>query len=1212
MFRKSALTFILILSLLLGVVPGGFTSPAAMAAEGIQFNVGKLVDETFLHSDSDLFTTGFQSKFSGWETYMFGGTFDYEPWQWFKLMDTSTTDNIELRKRFVNQTTGQITFYFRFKMPMKMDGMSWTLSSGLTNGVKVLTSGGNLCYEDSNGNAVALQSYNANTEYGVKVIADISSKTARIYINGIENATGVAFRNAVSNLDYVSIKTGNSQTGDIYISPVVVHKGYDIYEDCESTMNNVPEDWTTSGSGGTVAVEQFKTQGMPFIYSLKMNDTSSTQNKSISKSFTNETTKSVFEFYFMLPSKVDGMSAQIKSGSNAAINIITKNGNLCYENSSGTAVSIWDNYMANLWYRVKVVADPATDTADIYINGKLKAAEAPFRNTVTGFDSVSYSTPVNATGVIWLDDINFYPYQEYPSDYVPEPVAVQSTNHYVGLQSFPGNKNGYHLGWDFQYVWPEHDLYMGTYDEDKPEAADWQIKYMVEHGVDFFLDCWYGTWYNDSNDPNWDTTPFKYPGLGHNLHDAYFNAKYSNMVKFAISDYNCNYTSDYFRNYVVPFWIEYYFKDPRYMTIDNKVVIALSSTYTDFFTGRSNTEIKADLEYLRQQCINLGFSGATILTRYEGSDKTEMDNLYAMGFDYAYTYNYYNYDAGITDINVIKQKMTDERDAGSDLGYIPTVTVGTSTEAWYGYPSGHVTTSDFQNLCEWVRDIYMPSVPASNLGSKLVLADNWNEYGEGHWIAPGSLNGFGYLDALRTTYAGGGSHVDTIPTLTQKTRLNTNFPKGWDGHSWNFDSIGYTDTEGWYVNPASQVTAKDWGFATSAEDWIAIAGINNFGWAAGGYLNGTLSSSDPILWSPDTLNVDLTDKSLIKIRMKNGTSGTEAKVYFTTNQDSTWSETKSKSFAINANDASYTDYLIDMSAVSGWTGTLKQLRIDPVDIGASNGSFSLDYITIDRSWEFSLNSGGWSSWNGISGFGTSGGSLNGNITSNNPMMASSDTLNMDITSNQIITIRMRNSTPGNTARIYFTTNSDTTWNEAKAKSFAIKPNDSNYTEYTIDMSSVAGWTGTLNQLRFDPVDTGASSGSFSIDYFRISNSYLKDFKNVNGFLYGTISGSDPYMISRDNQGIDLGVNKYVKIKYLNSSANTTAKIYFTTTTDSTWNEAKSKSFTIAANNPYMMEYVVDMSSVSGWNGTLKQLRFDPVDSGSASGWVAIDYIIVTY
>ena len=46
----------------------------------------------------------------------------------------------------------------------------------------------------------------------------------------------------------------------------------------------------------------------------------------------------------------------------------------------------------------------------------------------------------------------------------------------------------------------------------------------------------------------------------------------------------------------------------------------------------------------------------------------------------------------------------------------------------------------------------------------MLLLDNWNEWGEGHYIAPYREYGFGYLDAVRKVFSSAaGPHVDLIP-----------------------------------------------------------------------------------------------------------------------------------------------------------------------------------------------------------------------------------------------------------------------------------------------------------------------------------------------------------------------------------------------------------------------------------------------------------------
>ena len=139
--------------------------------------------------------------------------------------------------------------------------------------------------------------------------------------------------------------------------------------------------------------------------------------------------------------------------------------------------------------------------------------------------------------------------------------------------------------------------------------------------------------------------------------------------------------------------------------------------------------------------------------------------------------------------------------------------------------------------------------------------------------------------------------------------------------------------------------AKAWEFASNTESWTAPNQISGFAWQTGGYVGGTVTGGDPYMVSGDGLGVAITNNKIIKVRLKNSTSASSGQIYFITNADPVWNEAKHKDFTINANDANYTEYTIDMSTVAGWTGTLKQLRLDP-EAGATSGSFSVDYLRI--------------------------------------------------------------------------------------------------------------------------------------------------------------------------------------------------------------------------------------------------------------------------
>jgi hypothetical protein len=56
----------------------------------------------------------------------------------------------------------------------------------------------------------------------------------------------------------------------------------------------------------------------------------------------------------------------------------------------------------------------------------------------------------------------------------------------------------------------------------------------------------------------------------------------------------------------------------------------------------------------------------------------------------------------------------------------------------------------------------------------------WIEYffkSEGHFIMLSNLAGFGYVDAIREVFSGGGPHHDQVPTKAQKNQFNVLYPR---------------------------------------------------------------------------------------------------------------------------------------------------------------------------------------------------------------------------------------------------------------------------------------------------------------------------------------------------------------------------------------------------------------------------------------------------
>ena len=118
------------------------------------------------------------------------------------------------------------------------------------------------------------------------------------------------------------------------------------------------------------------------------------------------------------------------------------------------------------------------------------------------------------------------------SSYIPEPRPAK-TDRIVAAHYYAAWKKGaaeVHEGFDdLAEIYPDRTPLMGYYDEELPEVADWEIKWAVEHGINCFIYCWYRNLENTGK-------PVTENDLrcGHAIHEALFNAKYKNLMKFAI------------------------------------------------------------------------------------------------------------------------------------------------------------------------------------------------------------------------------------------------------------------------------------------------------------------------------------------------------------------------------------------------------------------------------------------------------------------------------------------------------------------------------------------------------------------------------------------------------------------------------------------------------------------------------------------------------
>ena len=110
------------------------------------------------------------------------------------------------------------------------------------------------------------------------------------------------------------------------------------------------------------------------------------------------------------------------------------------------------------------------------------------------------------------------------------------------------------------------------------------------------------------------------------------------------------------------------------------------------------------------------------------------------------------------------------------------------------------------------------------------------------------------------------------------------------------------------------------------------------------------------------------------------------------------------------------------------------------------------------------------------------------------------------------------------------------------------------------------------------------------------------------YIVAVEDSKDACLLSADDLGVDLAANRTLKIRFQNHTPATRMRFRFTTEANPAWQEANSKSFVVVANDNGPREYTVDLATVPGWAGRLKQLRLDLATGNAITGTCRIDYI----
>lgn len=799
------------------------------------------------------------------------------------LSDVSEDTHSELVRLFNTETGGVITLRTALTFENDPDGAGFAFRDENGEDLFRLTAKDGQFAVFGGGKEKTLPGTTAETgTHTFTVTLDLEKGRARVLTDNRDCGTSPLSGDTVKSF---AVFTGDPALNAVTVEGVLIEKNYAVYEDF-SFLDAVPASFRVSGDASVA-------DGELTVY----------EGAAVTRAF-DKLDGTVVLTLAVIPEKAGiDASFSLRCGKKNAVTIRASGGDF-YLN--GTKVG--RAFSNALWYDLRIEADVKTATVTAKINGKTVGSDV-LLSAVDGLDNLFVES---TEGFVKIDDIHVFNKDAYA---VPAPQKPADTNgYYVGMNVCSLWKNGEHRGWSLISPFEELEPVLGYYDEGSPETADWEIKYLADHGVDFAAYCWYA----DKTD-----APLKNPPYSGALEEGYFNAVNSDALSFSlIWAGGVPKSEDAFKNYFVPYLIEHYFADDRYMRIDNKAVFGIFTP--ESITGVYGTRTKDLLDYLRAEVKKLGYDGMIISAYNLGTD-----SVAPYGFDAWQAYGWG--EEGFTaDQN---NNFNAVRAEAKDVYVVPTVCVGYNTVAWSGERYPMMSASDMASAFGYVKDTYLPHYAGNDGKSwndKLVFVSNWNEYGEGTVVMPCEKNtGFGYLDAIRAAFTNGGSHTDMTPTAVEKARINHLYPQ----------DLHLLKAKAFCGEPEAVTvafTSKSAFEAAAIPEAITVTRYASTGTTM------RSNSADPVIHLPYPSlwnDMDAAYIASISITASGIPSGDSMQLFFATDEtdargattaaSNRYSETYSL-WSTKSTGTSEQTFTFKLSGQDGFSGKLLKLRLDPV------------------------------------------------------------------------------------------------------------------------------------------------------------------------------------------------------------------------------------------------------------------------------------------
>lgn len=320
-----------------------------------------------------------------------------------------------------------------------------------------------------------------------------------------------------------------------------------------------------------------------------------------------------------------------------------------------------------------------------------------------------------------------------------------------------------------EHYQPRQPLWGYEMDND-PEVVEKWINTALEHGVNTFIYDWY--WFTKDDE-------YSGPYLESALNDGFLKAPSNEKMNFYLMWANHYVVYNYWNYHkwgdntdllfnpevdwdkfkkIVARVINQYFKRPNYVKIDGCPVFGIFSMDALVKGFGSIDEAAKAMDYFRKEVKKAGFPGLHVQEIQGGGYMMDDDNIKSMneriaklGINSEALYNMGGFDPDYLVHGANAIKIREQMDEAFDIPVFPCVSIGWDDTPRFPAKGAadvtrfHNTPKSFESFLSKSKE-YMDSHTDQ---PRFMMINAWNEWVEGSYLLPDTLNGFDYLEAVR-------------------------------------------------------------------------------------------------------------------------------------------------------------------------------------------------------------------------------------------------------------------------------------------------------------------------------------------------------------------------------------------------------------------------------------------------------------------------------